>query len=160
MSTSFTTTHLTIFPFIHPIRLIPTFSCGMLNPQSLCRFILCFCSFLWDNNDSSIKSLPPLILQSDNVFSCYSCEIKVLTNNFGLISREFPEAGNGVLHFQNNIYHVGDFVYVARPTFDTPDLFRVGQIRSLGQGSTIIVRKFKRCKNSQISVCFPQYHSN
>lgn len=95
------------------------------------------------------------MLQSDNVLSCYSCELEARFKKSGLISREFPGTGSGVLHFQNNVYHIGDFVYIARPTFDAPDLFRVGQIRGLGQGSMIIVRKFKRRKNSQISVCAP-----
>ena len=115
-----------------------------------------FDSFMWDDNDSSIKSLPPLVLQSDHVFSCYSCEMEASKNNSSVVRRGIEGTGAAVLRFQNNSYHVGDFVYIARPTFDAPDLFRVGQIRSLGEGVTIIVRKFKRCKDSQISVCVPQ----
>jgi len=141
---------------IHPNR---TSSCGASSLQCICcavGFILFCRSFMWDDRDSSIKSLPPLRRQSDNDFSCYSCEMKAFRNSYNIVRREAMETGNAVLRFHNNDYHVGDFVYLARPTFDAPDLFRVGQIRSLGQGNTIIVRKFKR-KNSQISVCVSRY---
>jgi hypothetical protein len=111
--------------------------------------------FMWDDIDSSIKCLPPLMLQSDSEFNCYSCDMKASNNNSGVVRRETRGNGDVVLHFRNNVYHTGDFVYIARPTFDAPDLLRVGQIRSLGGGSTIVVRKFKRCKDSEISVRLP-----
>lgn len=148
--------HVTMFHNIHQIHPNRTSSYGTSSLQCAVVFILFFRSFMWDDRDSSIKSLPPLGRQSDNDFSCYSCEMKALCNSYNTVRREAMETGNEVLRFQNNDYHVGDFVYLARPTFDAPDLFRVGQIRSLGQGNTIIVRKFKR-KNSQISVCVSRY---
>lgn len=111
-----------------------------------------FFRFMWDDIDSSIKSLPPLMLQSDSEFNCYSCDLEAFRNHSTVVRREIRDTGDTVLHFQNNVYHAGDFVYIARPTFDAPGLLRVGQIRSIGGGSTIIIRKFKRLKNSQISV--------